>query len=330
MKFLIVDDEPMFLELIENFLLGMGHDDTHAVSSADAALKAIQTSSDPFDCILLDIRMAGMDGIDLCKAIRSKPGYAKVPIVMVTSMTDKHYVDEAFRAGANDYLTKPIDSMEFRARIGMVEALAAEQGKAKRLLRKLNSSSSSTLGETRRKLSVPFESSVELEEAGGTMPLSSMENYLLRLGNLRMLTVAALGVHIENAAEIHSLTDFLEFADIMGEVALAIKESLGSASFMQTYAGSGDFCCIVHRTKQSDTSELEILINLAISNRLTFLLHDRTPLPHAKVGTYVTNGVLSLHDPTYVIYKSIENARHRVDARQLEIAQQKREHRYAS
>ena len=63
-------------------------------------------------CILLDIRMPGTNGVELCRQIRAIPGHKRTPIMMITAMTDRAYIDEAFAAGASDYLTKPIDAYQ--------------------------------------------------------------------------------------------------------------------------------------------------------------------------------------------------------------------------
>ncbi|WP_397543473.1 response regulator [Roseovarius salis] len=302
MKILVADDEPLFLELIAGHLGALGYHDVHPVGSAAGALQAIEESAAPFDCFLLDIRMPGMDGIELCGRIRAMPDYAVTPIVMITSMKEKTFVDRAFRAGANDYVNKPIDHMEVEARMGMVEALVTARGDASQLMKQLGEATSG--GHGRIALGEP----VELEEAGGVMPVSSMENYLLRLGKMRVFSCASIGLHIENAGVIHGRTDGQDFVDILGEVAVAIRESLHDASTLLSYAGNGDFCAIMSRATPVDTAELELRINDRISQRLNLLRGTDVPMPAVKVGPPQSAGLMPFDDPTALIYKAIDAA----------------------
>ena len=61
--------------------------------------------------------MPELDGIELCKIVRLMPKYQTTPIIMITAMSEKSYIDNAFLAGATDYVTKPFDKMELVTRI---------------------------------------------------------------------------------------------------------------------------------------------------------------------------------------------------------------------
>ena len=304
MKILIVDDDPIFLELIEKYLADIGNEDVHSVESAKAALEAIDALATPFDCCLLDINMPGMSGIELCREIRARKGYASTPIVMITSMTEKSFVDQAFQAGANDYVTKPIDRIEIAARMGMVRALVDERANAQLHRRHISKR------EDAEHSKLQFRDPIALEDAGGTIPLASMEAYLLRLGNLRLFSSAAVGIHIENADVIFAKTGGLEFADLLSEVALAILDNIEDSDALLSYAGSGDFCCVRPRLKLGNVQQMEEGINDRIEQRLGLLCsNDDVPLPHVRVGQPCTNGVLSFNDPTFLIYRSLDEAR---------------------
>lgn len=69
-----------------------------------------------FDCILLDILMPGVDGIEACAAIRSSGHYRDVPIIMVSGQNDASSLNQSFVAGANDYVTKPFRPIDLLAR----------------------------------------------------------------------------------------------------------------------------------------------------------------------------------------------------------------------
>jgi len=127
MKILAVDDDRILLHLLEGILASADYDEVHNCESAERALELIATERKPFSCFLLDIQMPGMDGIELCRRIRDFPQHADTPILMLTSMSEKSYIDRAFSAGASDYLTKPLDATEIIVRLGVAEQLMKER-----------------------------------------------------------------------------------------------------------------------------------------------------------------------------------------------------------
>ena len=95
MRILAVDDEPSILELLTTFLESEDDNDIVTASSGKQALAIIETSEIQFDCILVDIQMPEMNGITLCENIRAVPGYFHVPIIMLTAMSQKSYIEKA-------------------------------------------------------------------------------------------------------------------------------------------------------------------------------------------------------------------------------------------
>jgi CheY-like chemotaxis protein len=122
MKILAADDEPIILDSLSPFLEAVGPHDLTAVASGQDAINLLARPDAPhFDCFLLDIQMPGIDGMALARHIRQQPLYATAPIVMLTAMSEKRYIDRAFCAGATDYVTKPFDLTELRGHIDMAE-----------------------------------------------------------------------------------------------------------------------------------------------------------------------------------------------------------------
>jgi CheY-like chemotaxis protein len=97
MKILAVDDDPIILELLGQFVEIIG---AHELTTAPSALHAIDMLGDPnlgpIDCFMLDIQMPSMDGIELAQHIRNSARHADTPILMLTAMSDKRYIDAAF------------------------------------------------------------------------------------------------------------------------------------------------------------------------------------------------------------------------------------------
>jgi len=111
---LIVDDESQNRRLLEALL---GHEGyvTRTADSGAEALLAI--ADDPPDLILLDVMMPGLDGRQVARAVKADPASSKIPIIMVTAQTDREARLAALDAGAEDFLSKPVDRAELWLRV---------------------------------------------------------------------------------------------------------------------------------------------------------------------------------------------------------------------
>lgn len=110
----VVDDEPNAFDVIEAHLYREGYNLFHAASGYEALnrLDAVEP-----DVILLDVMMPQMDGIEVCRQIKSDPEWQHVPIIMVTALNSKEDLARSLDAGADDFLTKPVSGVELRARV---------------------------------------------------------------------------------------------------------------------------------------------------------------------------------------------------------------------
>ncbi|HRQ24988.1 MAG TPA: response regulator [Anaerolineales bacterium] len=111
---LIVDDEESGRQTLESILEGQGYQLAMAENGEQALEKARQILP---DVILLDVMMPGMDGFEVCKHLRNDPKLAEVPIIILTALDDRKSMLKGLDAGADDYLTKPYDRPELRARL---------------------------------------------------------------------------------------------------------------------------------------------------------------------------------------------------------------------
>ena len=102
---LIVDDEPMTLNLLRLMLETVGFDVTGVEGGVDALAKVNENRP---DVMILDVMMPDMDGITVCKTLRSIPETADLPIVMLSGKTHLNAEAEGLAAGANKYLFKPM------------------------------------------------------------------------------------------------------------------------------------------------------------------------------------------------------------------------------
>jgi DNA-binding response OmpR family regulator len=111
---LIVDDVQDNIDVLARQLRNRGAT-VYEASSANEALELLSVYQ--IDLILLDVMMPGMSGLDVVKRIRPKRSSAALPIIMVSARIDQEIMLECLEAGANDYVTKPVDFQLFCARI---------------------------------------------------------------------------------------------------------------------------------------------------------------------------------------------------------------------
>ncbi len=111
---LIVDDEPKNIQLLgsllreEGYLVEFALDGTKALNWLDAK---------PFDLVLLDIMMPGMDGYEVCRRIKENRGTSHLPVIFLTAKTETDDIVRGFEVGGADYVTKPFKSPELLARV---------------------------------------------------------------------------------------------------------------------------------------------------------------------------------------------------------------------
>ncbi|WP_269632801.1 HD domain-containing phosphohydrolase [Pelomonas sp. BJYL3] len=118
---LIVDDAPVNLALFEALVKRLGGCEVCSFGDAVQALSWLDGQD--VDLIIVDYMMPLLNGLDFIQAVRAKPGLETVPILMVTANDQKEVRYRALRAGASDFLTKPVDRTEFEARASNLLAL---------------------------------------------------------------------------------------------------------------------------------------------------------------------------------------------------------------
>lgn len=111
---LIVDDNEQNRALAQTTLEEEGHR-TRVATGGEEALLAFE--EEPPDCVLLDVRMPGVDGLTVCRAIRKREVGGDTPILFLTALRDVETFDDALAAGGDDFLTKPVRPTELIVRV---------------------------------------------------------------------------------------------------------------------------------------------------------------------------------------------------------------------
>ncbi|MGD0918394.1 MAG: HD domain-containing phosphohydrolase [Thermodesulfobacteriota bacterium] len=113
-KILLADDDPVILKYLS--ILLQKHD-YHCLIATNGIEAMEKVATDSPDLVLLDIMMPEMDGLEVCKKLKSDPSTQYIPIIIMTGSTDRELRVKGLSAGANDFLTKPIERLELMVRI---------------------------------------------------------------------------------------------------------------------------------------------------------------------------------------------------------------------
>ena len=304
MRILAVDDSDLILELLDGALRNMGYDDLEFADSGEAALEAIDMSTRSFDCFLLDIQMPGIDGIELCRRIRSNPRYRRTPVVMLTSLRDKKHIDAAFNAGATDYVTKPFDVTELNTRIRIASMLVAEQ----QAVLKETFAVDAMKEATRNIFTFDLSSPIEIRDVTGVVSSLVLENYLLQLSRLRHFGIGAIGFRIQDIDKLYHSASPTEFYYTLTDVAEAISNNLRSVTFLLAYFGDGCFVAIVPRINALRADELQSIINHTIED-MELAFDNGTPMTvRVDVGNQEHVGLFS-GDVSDLLLKAMKSTR---------------------
>lgn len=271
MKIMAVDDDRSIRELLPMVLAEAGYRDVTVVSSAAEALDRIaaQTADapgDPFECLLVDIQMPGKDGIELCRDIRKLPGYGSTPIIMLTAMQDRSFIDRAFAAGATDYATKPFVVAELHERIRAAIPFAAGQ-----------EGTSGPAREGKSGVGARFDQRLDLGSMNGVVTASTFENYLGQLARAGYRSSTFFAVHIQGGEALCARSTPSEFRLTLCRVADAIVASQLSGEVIACYVGRGNFICVTSTASAQPAAQIEATVQGALDEQNLFF-EDGSPL----------------------------------------------------
>lgn len=113
-RILIVDDDPVNLKVLET-ILSLEHYDIAMATNGKEALAMLDAKE--WDLVVSDVMMPHMSGYELARTIRGRFSITELPVLLLTARSRPEDIENGFRAGANDYVTKPVDALELRSRV---------------------------------------------------------------------------------------------------------------------------------------------------------------------------------------------------------------------
>ncbi len=315
MKVLVVDDDPLILEILKKTLGLSGFTDVTVAQSAAEASQIIVDANPAFECFLFDMRMPEIEGDYLCDWVRHLPQYTSTPVLMVTALANKQDIDRAFAAGASDYMTKPINMSEIGLRMKKIERrILQNEFKAPTGL--------DLAGHQQKKLyRVEFSKPMHIGGILGEIDLASLENYLFQLSKTGVQSLSAFAFAIVDAAKFHFVCTTDEYIDILKSTGEIISKHLAAPGFFLSYSGCGAFVGVIEKV-DFGTSEWETLERHVQESLGTVAIPARSGLPmriEARSGLPLRLNGKSGEKSADILYRTIIEAEGR--CRQPSLAQ---------
>jgi putative two-component system response regulator len=203
---LVIDDDPVAREVMQTFLISDGYRVVLASDGKGGLAKATRLHP---DVILLDMAMPMMDGLEVCRRLRATSTLAEVPILMITAHDDRDMRLSGLEAGVDDFLSKPFDRLELRARLKTItrldryRKLNQERSKLEQALRGLE--------EGHRQLQQAYEEIIVGWSRAMDLRDKETEGHSQRVANMTVTLAREMGmdeealVHIYRGALLHDL-----------------------------------------------------------------------------------------------------------------------------
>jgi len=243
MRILAIDDDPIILDTINHYLR---EDQNYALechASAESALASLKSAQLTYDCILLDIMLPGTDGIEFCKVLRRMKPYSATPILMITANREPGLMQRAFDAGATDFLPKPLNAIELRARVisaGMLNQSIATANHTQQELNKL------------RKMRFDDIPNLDVE---GVYDIRALENHLLRF-QPGCYAMSLINLKVDGLRAVFNPKEPALFLEGLRHSAQAMAAVMGAKSAKIAYVGKGYFVGVLLGRNLINISEL--------------------------------------------------------------------------
>lgn len=279
MGILIVDDSEFIHPLLKVYLAAGGHSDLVFCTSAQEAfevlgLEGAQQPRPPFELVLMDVAMPGMDGIEATRILKDAPAFSELPVIMVTADTAPETLKAALEAGASDYIAKPINKVELLARVDAALRLKRETDRRleqERELRRqradLKDAFERIAGEMdlvarlqglllpRRSPRIPGLTISSLYRPSGRASGDYFDHFTTGPGAVR-LVVADVSGHGAQAAFIMAIVRTLFHAGAEARLSLERTMDLVNSHLCESFAAESDFVTILALDLDLDAGRL--------------------------------------------------------------------------
>ncbi|MGR3637359.1 MAG: response regulator [Shimia sp.] len=291
MRILVVDDDPDIQEILSLALQSIGNHNISRAGSAHEAMEIIATAPRPFETLLLDIQMPGVTGIELCQCIRKLPAYRYTPILLVTAMSGKSYIDQAFAVGATDYITKPIDFTDLKLRIGLAEKSAFQTEKLSDAVDQLSSPDLASATAT-----VSLEEAIPIDDVNGVLRVYALENYLKQMNRMEFHHTHMFLVSVTNISTIYARCSGRHFIDQVTDIAEGLSDAFAGMTPFIAYFGQGVYLVALTEHGHTTIEDAKRDVDAAIDN-LGMVYPTGAPL-------FVSLEVVELEKPSLLSLKS--------------------------
>lgn len=308
MRILAVDDEPSILELLTAFLEAEDENEIITATSGDHALAIIETAEHQFDCILVDIQMPEMNGITLCENIRAVPGYFHVPIIMLTAMSQKSYIEKAFAVGATDYVTKPFDFLELRCRLKAAAKIVFEYNRA------------CDVADTARRIILDTgterkphpDEPISIDDIDQVVGYTAFENYVMAMSRAKLLFATTFAVKILDFNSLHEAVSSREMRLILKRVAETVAEAAPGPGNLISYRGAGIFLCF--KLRKTSLAHTPRVMQISLAQPFSSSFISRRAEVHVVVGDEVSLVSISKTGVLLALRRAIEVVDHQPQA----------------
>ncbi|SMP14543.1 response regulator [Shimia sagamensis] len=308
MKILAVDDDEHICELLSEAVAAKTDHTIVTVASGPEAIRAIAKAKIPFDCFILDVQMPIMDGITLAKKIRKTKPYTRTPILMLTAMSQKKYVDAAFEAGATDYVTKPFDFLELFTRISIAERQIADHKELISTVSEMASLKKELIFNTDHSLSEP----IELTGVTQLVGCMAFDAHVLAMPRRQRMRTRAFGIKISTIENAYKTLSAVAFRHMLTDIGSELLSVMAHTDTQVTYKGDGVFVGTLPRSAGYSAPRLEAELN----SRLDYVPSTQVDGLDNEVcfGEAVALRTLTSGGALYALQKAVTNVHTRAQA----------------
>ncbi|MCP3879465.1 MAG: response regulator transcription factor [Sulfitobacter sp.] len=261
MRILAVEDNQDLRNLLEEYLWTQDHEYVRTAASGKEALEVIHSAPVIFDCLLLDIQMPEMSGVELIPHIRQIDGYEFVPIIMLTGVKNSESIAKSFVAGAWDYIIKPFEFFDLEARIHGAEMRNAE---FVRHLKRPHESPNQENFDVLKELALDRPMSPSELSESGLVPQDAFENCIMRMqsefgGGMQIAVIV-----LQNFADVLSQVPQDQRVEFSVGLARRLTDALSSLNLIVTYRSNGTFAALSPALKTQSTLNIADVVKNAV------------------------------------------------------------------